>query len=293
MAHQQTATVLPFPKGEKALTMDDSALPANCFTLHGGRIEEGVRISLKDPFGAYSPALVLGKRSYMRRDNKDGCFFREHEDGESAIVRRADVRADVSGRGGCFHLLCALRGESVDTILMRISVSGCDVPDEKRMWRGVETSGGKIQYKGEAFVWLSDGQDVRVFYKDGSVFRIVFENGEIASGWLPYPCLLEERFIVLRGKLRGIDDVDEKTRGVREYWVMSELARLLEKTGKDPACRKKVVEFAISLSIPFRGNMVRKFFTILQPYKKDTTARRALRKHLGRMASGRDKNPKK
>ncbi|MGC9602350.1 MAG: hypothetical protein ABSE76_01225 [Minisyncoccia bacterium] len=261
----------------RKLLAAERAKPANCFTLLGGVVTEGIIIELNHPMMGGKPALILGEGRYIMRDvfAHRGALY-EISDGK-AIVRRAKV--EMYGERN-IPLLRKIDGES-KTKLVHVHFG---MPSGMQLRSGLEelwcgTHGGKLVARGkcEALVEMKEGDIVQVFYSHGAVGILKYADlreGVIKGFYLDVDGALFARLELLESNFHAAAEHKDATRRVKseDAALRGLAAMILMVRGGSEFMHRRIIETAEKLvnGIGLRPGVARHFKAVLSAVRDFT-----------------------
>lgn len=220
---------------------------ANCFTLKGGTISEGVEIHLNHPATGGKPALIFDgdPLRYVMRDAFGGRGVLYEKRGDYGIVRRAKVEL-LEGKN--IPLLRKIDGETKSTLVH--IYFGMPLGMQLRLgleplWAG--TRGGELVARGEseALVEMKLGDILQVFYPFGGVGVIKYvdlKEGNIEDFYLDADASLLARLELLAYNYTSAAEHEDETRRTKgEDGALHGFASMIRMTFDNSHLRQKIL----------------------------------------------------
>jgi hypothetical protein len=231
------------------LMQADQAKPANCFTI-AETIEAGIHLSIGHPQTGDVPSLVLGEKSFIKRDTGQGkgCLYEDL--GDTGFVRRAQSGKIDLGGGKHFEVLRRVDVEQPQYALVHVHFGlqqGVKLNfGLEPLWCGVQGGRLIVRDEYECLVELKKGETLDIFYPDGSVSAVHYDGLTNLSGKKPQKLLpedtLESRLAMIdRGFTAAASKTDQVRKCGQQDRMFHELAAMLRFVRLYPEARKEIL----------------------------------------------------
>jgi len=215
----------------QALAKEDGRVP-NCFTMNGtGRSVEGIQMNLDHPSLPGRQAVFVGSWGIVRNLNK-GCLYRSNGNG-TATVKRASVEWVKVGEGKPFPTLVQPAGKTGEALVhVSVSVPG-NVSIRETFWVGA-LPGQKakvlafcVKEKEFLIQFLENGASATVFYEDGSVSGLLWEDDQLKVIRFSLEDQVKARISQAEGLLEEAEAMDGDAKVKKQDFAMHLLCGVL------------------------------------------------------------------
>lgn len=187
-------------------------MPPLCFRMNGtGKLEEGIELEMSHPLLSVGKmALFFNNASYVLRNLNNGCLYQPQPEKNTGLVRRAVVEwKELEGKKP-FPLLTRPQGQT-ENLLAHVCAN-MELPVgaqlKERFYAGIITTASVIgtdKLGREMLLSFGKGDIADVFYKDGSVKRVVRENDALVVDVLTIEDQADLRIDRVRNELTALE----------------------------------------------------------------------------------------
>lgn len=203
--------------------------PANCWTYDSKGLREGITLDLQHPL-VNGPALIMGEGTWVLLDKFQSLtnICRPDREGLYALMRRATLQMITREKGKPFPVFTKLV-DKVNYHLVYVNSELPGVTPKIELLSQIVGDAAMSAGDHEGLYVVTNEQPIFVFYKDGSVVRLVDDMGQLRMIKYDREQTLDQRLDYIQWLLGEAGDIQDVLALVRrEDWLCHQLVSMLQ-----------------------------------------------------------------